>query len=402
MYNTIPLAEDLFYVGASNRRLSLFEGAYPVPRGVSYNSYLLIDGKTVLFDTADASVEDLFLENVERALGGRELDYLVVHHAEPDHSACVRRILERYPSAVVLASAKAIQMLKNFCGELPARSVAVKEGDTVSVGKYTLQFISAPMIHWPEVMFTYIPEREMLFTADAFGTFGALDGSVFADELHFERDFLSEARRYYFNIVGKYGAQVQSALKKLSDKPLSLVCPLHGPVWRSGFSSYLETYGKWSAYLPEERGVVIFYASVYGHTKNAAELLASALAAEGVREVRTYDVSVTHGSELLAEAFRYSHAVFASVTLNAGIFPAMEQLINELKAHNFQNRKYAIIENGSWAPQAGALIEAQLSALKNTEKVGETVKMVSALSEQGAADLRVLAKNIADDVCGKI
>lgn len=401
MRNPICITENLYYVGGSDRRLLLFEAAYPVPRGVSYNSYLLTDEKTVLFDTVDAAVGEIFTENVEAVLGGRTLDYLVVHHMEPDHSANISRILEKYPNVTVVGSSKALQMIANFCKKSPERALAVKEGDSLSVGKHTLQFISAPLVHWPEVMFTYIPERGILFSADAFGTFGALGGSIFAEDLHFMRDYLDEARRYYFNIVGKYGVQVQNVLKKLAGKEISLVCPLHGPVFADGFGAYLQKYNAWSSYTPEEEGVAIFYASVYGHTRNAAEALASFLSEEGVKQVRVYDVSVTHGSELLTEAFRYSFAVFASVTLNAGVFPAMENLLNELKAHNFQNRKYAIIENGSWAPQAGALMQAKLSEMKNCEKVGETVKIISALTTEQEEALRILAKNIADEVGGK-
>ena len=396
MHNCVRIADDLFYLGGNDRRIALFESAYPVPRGVSYNSYLLTDEKTVLFDTVDLSVSDLFFENLAYALGGRALDYIVVHHMEPDHSATFARVLEKYPSATVVTNQKVVQMLKNYFG-FAGEVRLVKEGDTLSVGKRTLSFVFAPMVHWPEVMFTYIPEDGTLFSADAFGTFGALPGSVFADEVDFERDFLDDARRYYFNIVGKYGVQVQNVLKKAAGLKIKRVWPLHGPVWRKNFAWYLQKYLTWSAYEPEEKCAAVFYASVYGHTQNAAEIVASAIAQAGAK-AKCYDVSVTHVSELIAEAFRCSHVVFASTTYNNGVFVNMENFLNDLKAHNFQNRKYALVENGSWAPQAGSLMDGFLSAGKNMEKIGEKVTVLSAVSEGSAQSLRALGKLIAEDM----
>ncbi|HJA95306.1 MAG TPA: FprA family A-type flavoprotein [Firmicutes bacterium] len=396
MHNCVRIADDLFYLGGNDRRIALFESAYPVPRGVSYNSYLLTDEKTVLFDTVDLSVSDLFFENLAYALGGRALDYIVVHHMEPDHSAAFARVLEKYPSATVVTNQKVAQMLKNYFG-FAGEVRLVKEGDTLSVGKRTLSFVFAPMVHWPEVMFTYIPEDGTLFSADAFGTFGALPGSVFADEVDFERDYLDDARRYYFNIVGKYGVQVQNVLKKAAGLEIKLVCPLHGPVWRKNFGWYLQKYLTWSAYEPEEKCAAVFYASVYGHTQNAAEIVASTIAQAGAK-AKCYDVSVTHVSELIAEAFRCSHVVFASTTYNNGVFVNMENFLNDLKAHNFQNRKYALVENGSWAPQAGSLMDGFLSAGKNMEKIGEKVTVLSAVSEGSAQSLRALGKLIAEDM----
>lgn len=395
MHNCVRIADDLYYLGGNDRRIALFESAYPVPRGVSYNAYLLNSDKTALFDTVDSAVSDLFFENLECALNGKPLDYVIVHHMEPDHSATFGRLLERYPSVTVVTNQKVAVMLKNYFA-FAGNVHLVKEGDTLSVGKYTLSFVFAPMVHWPEVMFTYIPESGVLFSADAFGTFGALPGSVFADEVGFERDFLDDARRYYFNIVGKYGVQVQNVLKKAAGLDIRYVCPLHGPVWRKDFAWYLNKYLTWSAYEPEEKCIAVFYASVYGHTQNAAEILASA-AAEAGAKVRVYDVSVTHPSELLAEAFRCSHAVFASTTYNNGMFVSMENFLNDLKAHSYQNRKYAIVENGSWAPQSGGLMEGILSAGKNMVKVGEKVTVLSAVNEESAAALRALGKTLADD-----
>ena len=395
MHNCIRITDDLYYLGGNDRRLALFESAYPIPRGVSYNAYLLTDEKTVLFDTVDHAVSDVFFENLAHALDGRTLDYIVVHHMEPDHSATFARVIEQYPQAVVVTNQKVAVMLKNYFG-FEGNVHLVKEGDVLSVGKRTLSFVFAPMVHWPEVMFTYIPEDGTLFSADAFGTFGALPGSVFADEVDFERDFLDDARRYYFNIVGKYGVQVTNVLKKAAGLKIGLICPLHGPVWRKDLAWYLEKYSTWSAYAPEEKCVAIFYASVYGHTQNAAEILASALAAGGVK-TKVYDVSVTHVSELLAEAFRCSHAVFAATTYNNGVFVSMENFLHDLKAHAYQNRKYAVVENGSWAPQAGGLMEEMLSSCKNMTRLGEKVTVLSAVNEGSRDALMALAAAIVAD-----
>lgn len=396
MHNCQEISEGLIYLGGNDRRISLFESAYPVPRGVSYNSYLLKDEKTVLFDTVDIAVGDLFFENLACALDGAALDYVVVQHMEPDHSATFARLVELYPDVTVITSQKASVMLKNYFG-FAGKTHIVKEGDTLSIGRRLLTFVGAPMVHWPEVLFTYVPEDGILFTADAFGTFGAVSGSIVADREVFERDYLDDARRYYFNIVGKYGVQVQAVLKKAAGLKISTVCPLHGPVWKDGFSWYLEKYLTWSAYQPEEKCVAVFYASVYGHTQNAAEIVASAAAAQGVR-VKVFDVSVTDRSVLVSEAFRCSHLVFASTTYNNGIFVNMEDFLNDLKAHNFQNRAYAIVENGTWAPQSGALMEGILSSLKNMRRIGEKTTVLSAVNGQSNDALRTLGKLIAEDV----
>lgn len=401
MYQCVRIADGLMYLGANDRRIALFESAFPVPRGVSYNSYLLTDEKTVLFDTVDNSVGDRFFENLAYALDGRALDYIVVHHMEPDHSATFARLVEKYPSVTVVTNQKVAQMLNNYFG-FAGKTLLVKEGDVLSVGRRTLQFVFAPMVHWPEVMFTYVPEEKLLFSADAFGTFGALPGSIFADEVAFERDFLDDARRYYFNIVGKYGVQVQNVLKKAAKLEIGTICPLHGPVWRKadGIAWYLQKYLIWSAYEAEEKCAAVFYASVYGHTQNAAEIVAAAAAAEGV-SVKTFDVSVTDVSELLAEAFRCSHAVFAAPTYNNGVFVNMENFLADLKAHNYQNRTYALVENGSWAPQAGALMGETLASLKNMKQLGEKVTVLSAVNEESAEKLRALGRSVAEDIKSK-
>ncbi len=396
MHNTVAVLEDLFYVGASDRRLSLFENVYPVPRGASYNSYLLLDEKTALFDTVDHAVSEQFLENVEHVLGGRKLDYIVVHHMEPDHSSTLSEVLLRHPEATVVCNQKIDGMLKNY-GCCVGERLLVKEGDELSTGRHTFKFVFAPMVHWPEVMMSFDLKTGALFSADAFGTFGALGGSVWADEVDFEHDFLDDARRYYINIVGKYGVQVQSVLKKAAGLDIKYLLPLHGPLWRENIGRFVEKYLTWSSYTPEEKGVLVVYGSIYGHTQNAAEIVASRIAQKGVK-VKVYDASMTDTSVLVSEAFRYSHIVFASATYNNGIFVKMEEFLSDLKAHAFQNRAYAVVENGSWAPQAGALIEAELSSFKNMKKLGEKVTILSSVKEETREKLLALADLIAGDV----
>ncbi len=398
MHNTVCVGQDLFWLGGNDRRIALFESVYPVSSGVSYNSYLLLDEQTVLFDTVDVAVEEVFFEGLLHLLGDRPLDYLVVHHVEPDHSATLARVVEKYPSVKLVLNQKSAQMVKQYFGNLPVEQILVKEGDTLCTGTHTLKFVFAPMVHWPEVMLTFDETTGTLFSADAFGTFGALGGSIFADGCHFERDYLAEARRYYTNIVGKYGVQVQAVLKKAANLPIQTVCPLHGPIWRENFGWFLEKYLLWSSYTPEDKGVAIFYASVYGHTQNAAEILATALSEAGVSEVKTYDVSVTDCSELVSECFRLSHLVFASTTYNNGIFVNMERFLTDLKQHSLKNRSYSLVENGTWAPQAGKLMEELLSSMAGMNKVGETVKLLSAVGEQTQNALRALAQEIASSI----
>ena len=400
MQNIIPITEDLYYVGGSDRRLSLFENVYPVPRGVSYNSYLLFDEKTVLFDTVDPSVSDLYLENVAAALSGRQLDYLVVHHMEPDHSATFLRLVKSYPEVTIVTSAKAAQMMKNFFPFDGANVQIVKEGDVLSSGKHSFTFVAAPMVHWPEVLFSFDSATGTLFSADAFGTFGALGGSIFADEVNFKEEFLSDARRYYFNIVGKYGIQVQSVLKKAAGLEIKTICPLHGPIWRKELGYYLGLYDTWSKYEPEEKGAVVFYGTIHGHTGNAAEILAAAVAKSGA-PVKVYDVSQTELSQPVAEAFRYSHLAFVSATYNNGIFLPMEQLLHDLAAHNFRNRKYALVENGSWSPQAGTLMKSMIGEWKNMVQIGEKVTLLSSVKEEQAEALRTLGAQLAADILSK-
>lgn len=399
MHYVRKITDDLLMVGGNDRRIALFENVYPVPDGVSYNSYLLLDEKTVLFDTVDKAIRDLFLENLEYALGRRKLDYLVVSHMEPDHCAVLADVYRLYPEVKIVCNAKTISMIRQFFEfDIDSAALLVKDGDTLPTGRHTLTFLTAPMVHWPEVMVTYDAADKILFSADAFGTFGALSGSVFADEADFYGAKMGEARRYYTNIVGKYGTQVQALLKKASAVEINMICPLHGPVWREGSDGFIDKYVKWSTYTPEERAVLILYASIYGDTENAAEILAARLAEHGVRNIAVYDVSVTDPSYLVAEAFRCSHIVFASATYNAGIFPRMELLLHELEAHNLQNRTVAVIENGTWAPAAGGLIRGRLAALKNMTFIGETISVRSAVKAPDVEELEALAACLADSL----
>ncbi len=394
MYCCRKVTDDLIWVGANDRRLAMFEGVYSVPRGVSYNSYLLTDEKTVLFDTVDAAVGTVFFENVEHALAGRHLDYIVVHHMEPDHSATLEELVRRYPDVKIICNQKlAVMMKQYFTFDVDAMCMIVKEGDTFSSGAHTLTFVNAPMVHWPEVMMTYDTSNGVLFTADAFGTFGATNGALFADEVDFERDYMEEARRYYTNIVGKYGTQVTAVLKKAAGLDLKYLCPLHGFVWRKNIGDIVDRYQHWATYTPEETGVVIAYASVYHHTENAAECLAVRLREKGI-PVYMYDVSVTPASEIIAAVFRYSHLVLASTTYNAGIFVQMESFLYDLAAHNIQNRTVAIIENGSWAPTSGKLMRELLEKCKKMTILNESLTIKSALKEDQLGQLDVIADAI--------
>ena len=396
MQNTQHITDNLIYVGASDRRLALFENIYPIPRGVSYNSYLLLDDATVLFDTVDASVAAQFFENVDAALDGRKLNYVVVHHMEPDHAATLMDLLLRHPEATVVTTAKASQMIEQFFGTKPAQLMAVKEGDTLTTGAHTLVFTMAPMVHWPEVMMTYDSTSKTLFSADAFGTFGALSGNLFADQVNFEHEWLNDARRYYINIVGKYGLQVQNVLKKAATLDIQTICPLHGPVWRENLGWFIAKHDLWSRYEPEDRAVVIIYGSIYGHTEAAALRLGTLLAQRGVKNIKAYDASHTHVSKLVAECFRASHIVLASSTYNNGLFTPIESLLADLKAHAWQRRTVALIENGSWAPQAAKLMRAELEQMKDIAIVGDPVTLKSAAAPAQEEQLAALADQIAN------
>ena len=391
MHCVKQITKDMYWVGASDRRLALFENVYPIPRGVSYNSYVLLDEKTVLLDTVDRSVSDLFLENLAHVLGGRKLDYIVVNHMEPDHCATLQEVARLYPEAKIVVNVKTVQMIKQFFTfDIDSRAHIVGEMDTLCTGRHTLAFVMAPMVHWPEAMVTYDTTDKVLYSADAFGTFGAINGNIFADEVNFETEYLEDARRYYTNIVGKYGTQVQALLRKAATIEIRMICPLHGPVWRKNIDWFVDKYVKWGTYTPEENAVMVAYASVYGNTENTANIIASKLADAGVRNVKVYDVSATHSSVIVAEAFRVSHIVFASTTYNAGIFVNMENLLNDIVAHNLQNRTIALVENGTWAPTAGGLMREKLSALRNCTILNDTLTLHSSLKEDQMAQVDAL------------
>lgn len=399
MHCVKKVTDDLYWIGGSDRRLALFENVYPIPRGVSYNSYVLLDEKTVLLDTVDASISGLFFENLEYVLNGRTLDYLIVNHMEPDHCAVIGDVVRRYPDVKLICNAKTVPMLKQFFNfPVEDRTVIVKEMDTLCTGKHTFAFVMAPMVHWPEAMVSYDTVDKILFSADGFGTFGAINGNLFADEVNFERDWLDDARRYFINIVGKYGVQVQNLLKKAATLEIKMICPLHGPVWRENLGWFIEKYDTWSSYKPEDQAVMIAYASIYGNTENAAEILASKLADKGVKNIAMYDVSVTDPSVIVSESFRCSHLVFAAPSYNGGIFTKMETVLSELKAHSLQNRTVAIMENGTWAPVAGRQMREIFAGMKNIELLEEGVTIRSAVKEAQEASLEALAEKIASSL----
>ena len=401
MHSTRKVTDDLIYVGGSDRRLSRFENLFPIPKGVSYNSYVLLDEKTVLFDTADESISRQYIENVVHALNGRPLDYMVVQHMEPDHCAMIDDMLRRYPEAKMVCSAKAVGMFAQFYGtDVAARALVVKEGDKLSTGEHTLHFVMAPMVHWPEVMVTYDEKDKILFSADAFGTFGALAGNIFNDEITFDTVWMNDARRYYTNIVGKYGVQVQALLKKAASLDIEMICPLHGPIWRKDLGLLLEKYQKWSTYEPEDKTVMIAYATMYGNTENAANVLAGMLADRGVKNIAMYDVSETDVSELVAESFRCSHLVLAAPTYNSRIQPKMEAYLSDIKALNLQNRTVAVIDNGTWAATAGKQMISTLEGMKNMTILENTISIKSALAENQLGALEALADELAKQVNG--
>ncbi len=401
MQNIRRITDDVFYVGASDRRLALFENVYPIERGVSYNSYIVLDEKTVLLDTVDHAVSREFLENVEAALSGRPLDYLVVNHMEPDHCAVIADLILRYPDLKIVGNQKTMQIISQFYTfALDGHAHIVKDGETLNTGCHEFTFIFAPMVHWPEVMITFDKKSGILFSADAFGTFGALSGNLFADEVDFDREWLDDARRYYINIVGKYGVQVTNTLKKATAFPIKMICPLHGPIWRENLSYFIDKYTTWAGYIPEEKGLVIVYSSIYGDTASAMDKLASLAAERGVRNIHMYDASKTDVSVLVSECFRYSTIVIASPTYNAEIFPKIEMLVSELKAHAFQNRDVAVVENGSWALSAGKKITEALMSMKDIRVLSPVISIKSSLKEEQVPLLEALADRISESVKG--
>lgn len=392
----VPVRDDICWIGGDDRTATIFEGAFPIPEGVSYNSYLIKSkGKTCLLDTVDASIASKFWKKLRAALDGQDLDYMVINHMEPDHGACITQVLEAWPEVTVVGNQKTFDMLDNFYHVRPKNAMVVKEGDELTVGAHTLRFYFAVMVHWPEVMFTYDVGERVLFSADAFGTFKAVAGALYADETDFDRDYLDEARRYYANIVGKYGAKVQQALAKFKDVPIDMICPLHGPIWRRDLGYIIGKYDLWSRYEPEEKGVAIVYTSVYGNTAAVAERLAILLKERGVENVTVHSMTVEHPSYAVSDAFRFSNIVFASTTYNNNLHPTMSATIEDMEIMAVQNRRYSVIGNGSWAPQADRLIEERVSKLKGMTKVGDTLVIKSSLAPEQEPQLQKLADDIA-------
>lgn len=398
MHCVRKVTEDLFWVGGNDKRLHLFENIHPIEDGVSYNSYLLLDEKTVLFDTADWSVGRQFIENVEYVLDGRKLDYMVINHMEPDHCASMEEIILRYPDVKVVSTEKALMLMHQFNYTVDENFIQVAEGDTMSFGKHNVVFVEAPMVHWPEAMVTFDTTDGVLFSADAFGSFKSLDGALFADEVDFDGEWINEARRYYTNIVGKYGPEVMDLLKKAQTIDIKIICPLHGPVWRKDIGYILDKYIHWATYTPEEKGVLLCYASMYGNTENAAHILATKLHEKGMHNVHMYDVSKTHVSYLIGEAFKYSHLALLSVTYNLNVFPAMENFVQDMKRLNLQKRVVAVVENGSWAPQASVLINETLDEMKQMTVLNEEVSVLSSVSKMTESELDSLADSIIESM----
>lgn len=398
MHCVRKVTEDLYWVGGNDHRLALFENIHPIPRGVSYNSYLLLDEKTVLFDTVDWSIGRQFLENLEYVLDGRALDYMVINHMEPDHGASIEEVLLRHPEVQIVSTEKAFMLMRQFGFDVDGHMIEVEEGDVQSFGKHEVTFVSAPMVHWPEAMVSFDLTDGTLFAADAFGSFGALDGKLFNDEVNFDRDWIDDARRYYTNIVGKYGPHVQSLLKKAGTIDIKTICPLHGPVWRTDLGYFLDKYDKWSRYEPEEKGVMIVYASMYGNTEAAAQNLAAKLCEKGMTNVVMYDVSNTHVSQLISETFRLSHIVLASVTYNLGIYPLMHNYLMDMKALNLQKRTFAIIENGSWACKSGSLMREFIDGMREMDILDEQVTLMSSMTEDNGSDMDTLADGLIESM----
>ena len=383
----MTITNDIKYIGVNDHQVDLFEGQYVVPNGMAYNSYAIMDEKIAIMDTVDQNFTKAWLENIRNTLGDRKPDYLVVQHMEPDHSANIANFLKEYPQAVVVSSAKAFAMMKNFFGtDYADRRIVVEEGDTLSLGKHTLTFVTAPMVHWPEVIVTYDSYDKVLFSADGFGKFGALDA---------EEDWACEARRYYIGIVGKYGPQVQALLKKAAALDIAKICPLHGPVLTENLGYYINLYDIWSSYKVEDEGVVIAYTSIYGNTKTAALLLAEKLEAKGVNVI-VHDLARTDMAEAVEDAFRYGKLVLATTTYNGDIFPFMKEYIHHLTERNFQNRTIGFIENGSWAPVAAKVMAKMFEGSKNLTFTNTTVKIFSALSDESRSQVDALA----EELCG--
>lgn len=382
----VTITDNILYIGADDKDLDLFESQYIIPNGVSYNSYVILDEKVAVMDTVDARKKEEWLANLEQALAGRTVDYLVISHMEPDHAANIQVLAEKYPEMKLVGNAKTFPMMQQFFAmDLSERSVVVKEGDTLHLGTHELTFVMAPMVHWPEVMVSYEKSEKILFSADGFGKFGALDA---------EEDWACEARRYYFNIVGKYGAQVQALLKKAANLDIAMICPLHGPILKENLAYYLGKYETWSSYQPEDDGVLVAYASIHGNTKGAAIKMKEILEEKGAKKVAITDLSRDDMAEAIEDAFRYDKMVLASATYDGGMFPCMEDFLHHLKSKNFQKRKVALIENGSWAPMAAKNMKGILEQLKEMTLCEKTVSIKSVMKEANIAEMEALAEEL--------
>lgn len=396
MHSIYEISPKIFWVGGNDRRLERFENMFPLPNGVSYNSYLILDEKTALIDTVDSSISALYLENVTFALDKRQLDYLIINHMEPDHCANIEEIVRRYPKVKLVGNQKTFQFFRQFYSlDMSSNYYEVKEGSEISLGTHILRFYMAPMVHWPEVMFTYEISKGILFSADAFGSFGALAGNVFADEVEYGDQFLDEARRYYSNIVGRYGSQVQAIIKKLADVNIHMICSLHGFVWRDKDITFiLDKYNQWSRYLPEKKGVVLAYASMYGNTENAMSALAVKLAKRGIKDMRMYDVSKTHPSYIISDIFKYSYVVFGSSSYNMHLYFLMDALLRELAVLGIKNRKVSLIGNHTWATAAVKGMKEILEAMNGVEMIGTPLDIKSTMKPEQEVELEELADTI--------
>ena len=400
MHCTRIINEDLFWVGSQDRRLALFENLFPIPSGIAYNSYLIKDEKNVLIDTVDYSVGRQFLENLNYLLNDENLDYLIINHMEPDHCSLIEELTFKYPEMKIICNNQTIKMLKQFYNfDVDSKIEIVKEGQTFKTGKHEFQFFMAPMVHWPEVMVTYDITNKTLFSADGFGSFGALNGNLFNDDVDYDKDWLPDARRYYTNIVGKYGSQVQNLLKKASSLDIQMICPLHGLIWRSNLSYILDKYDKWSRYEPEEHSVLLIYSSVYGNTENVVNTLSNYLGENGIKNIAVYDSSNTDVSYLVSESFKYSNIVIAATTYNLGLFPAIEHYLLDIKRQNLQNRKISIIENSTWVP---GIVSKEVNKILSEMKDIEVLKNSFSIKSSAKDNEYDYIKSIGDEIIKSI
>ena len=399
MKNIRKIMDNLYYIGCSDRKISLFESVYPTPNGMSYNSYLLLDDKTALIDGVDKTCDLQFYENLEGALNGRKLDYFIINHLEPDHSALIKEIIKKYKDVQIVTTQKSVNMINQFFDieQDKLNITIVKEGDKLEIGKHKLSFMLAPMVHWPEVMVTYDETDKILFSADAFGTFGAINGNLFDSEVDFMLQ-IPEYSRYYTNIVGKYGLQVNSLLSKAKNLDIKMICPLHGLILKEHISEIINNYHLWATYTPKVKSALILYASVYGNTQNTAEIIANELSQKGIKNIKMYDVSTTDHSYIISDVFNYSHIILLSTTYNNGIFVNMENLIREIVSHNIQNRTFAIAENGSWAPVSGDLMKKELETIKNTRFIENKLTVKSSVKLNQLEEITNFVKAISEDI----